>query len=65
MDDRMTELEKKISFQELALDELTKTNLSLERRLGQLENQLRQMVQKMMQGDYLKKLEDEVPPPHY
>ncbi|MEY2632638.1 MAG: Protein SlyX [Pseudomonadota bacterium] len=66
MDERLTDLEVKLSFAEHLLDELNRMVYRQQLQIERLENELRQVRQQMnqMQPAEARSLRDEIPP-HY
>jgi SlyX protein len=65
MEQRMIELEKRVAFQDLAIQELNATVTEQYKRLEVLERRLKQLQDKQDSGDLVKDQQDEEPPPHY
>jgi len=65
MDQRLTKLERKISFQDKLLQELNDVIFALSKRIDQLEARHNAMKDQLTRGDLVKRQEDETPPPHY
>lgn len=65
MEERIIELEKKISFQEHMIEELNGVVIDQQKKLDELERVLRQLYQQFESGELVKKQEEEEPPPHY
>jgi len=65
MDQRLTELERKISYQDKLLHELNEVIFILSKRLDQLESRQKTMNDQLASGNIVKRQEDETPPPHY
>ena len=65
MQERLIELERKISYQDKLLQELNEVIFSLSKRLDQLESRQKAMNDQLTSGNLVKRQEDETPPPHY
>lgn len=65
MQERIIELEKRVAFLDLQIEELTEIINSQEKALGILHKKLSALCEQLERGDLVKPLEDEVPPPHY
>ena len=65
MQQRLIELERKISYQDKLLQELNEVIFSLSKRLDQLESRQKAMNDQLTSGNLVKRQEDEIPPPHY
>ena len=65
MENKIIELEKKISFQEHTLAELKDVLLDQEKRIKELEGQIRYLKEQGAQESLVRDIEDEEPPPHY
>ena len=65
MEQRITELERKISYQDKLLQELNEVVFDLSKRLHQLESKQKAMKDQFESGNLVKRPEDETPPPHY
>jgi uncharacterized coiled-coil protein SlyX len=65
VEQRLVELEKKIAFGDLAIAELNATVTGQYKRIEALEREIRLLKDKMTSGDFVKKQEDEEPPPHW
>lgn len=65
MDKKIIELETKISFQEHMIEELNKALVEQGNRIDRLERQLKQFREQVTAGAFIKKPEEETPPPHY
>lgn len=62
---RITELERKVSYQDKLLEELNEVIFELSQRLKQLEARQKAMKEQFDSGDLVKRPEEETPPPHY
>jgi uncharacterized coiled-coil protein SlyX len=65
MTDPIVELQKKIAFQDAAIQELTAVTTEQYKRIQALERELKLLKDKMDSGDLVRKREDEERPPHY
>jgi SlyX protein len=65
LEQKIIELQKKLAFQEAAIQELTATVTEQYKRFETLERELKLLKEKLESGDLVKKQEDEERPPHY
>ncbi len=65
MEQRIIELEKKVAFQEQMIEELNEVLVDQQKKISGFERQLNVMTEKIGSGDFVKKVEEEDPPPHY
>lgn len=65
MEKRLTELERKVSYQDKLLQDLNEVIFDLSKRIDQLEARQKAMKKQFESGDLVKRPEDETPPPHY
>ncbi|MEI6437275.1 MAG: SlyX family protein [Candidatus Omnitrophota bacterium] len=65
MEQRLNELERKVSYQDKLLQELNEVIFALSKRLDQLESRQKAMKDQLASGNLVKRQEDETPPPHY
>ena len=65
MQQRLIELERKISHQDKLLQELNEIIFAMSKRLDQLESRQKAMNDQIASANVVKRLEDETPPPHY
>lgn len=65
MEDKITDLEIRLTHQEATLDELTQTVLNQERLLLELQDQLQQVRQQIRSFSIVAPASEETPPPHY
>jgi len=65
MQQRLTELERKISYQDKLLQELNEVIFALSKRIELLESRQKAMNDQFASGNLVKRQEDETPPPHY
>lgn len=65
--DYLAELETKVAFQEQTIEELNQALISQQFALDKLQNQLRQVAEKLkgMQPSNIASQAEETPPPHY
>jgi uncharacterized coiled-coil protein SlyX len=61
----IVDLEKKIAFQDAAIEELTAVTTEQFKRIEALERELKLFKDKVESGDLVRKREDEERPPHY
>jgi len=65
MEQRITDLEIRISHQESSIDELTKTLLAQEDLIRKLIMQVKQLTDQVKEVSVMAHESEEVPPPHY
>ena len=65
MENRIIELEKKVTFMDHKLEELNEVILHQSKVIDELKSQLHNFSDQLQSGDLMRKLEDEEPPPHY
>ncbi|MCA9406450.1 MAG: SlyX family protein [Candidatus Omnitrophica bacterium] len=65
MEERIIELEKKVSFQDNTIEELNQVVIEQQKKIDQLQRELQRLKEFVTSGDLVRKLEDEEPPPHY
>ena len=65
MQERITELERKVSYQDKLLQELNEVIFAMSKRLGALEARQKVLNDQIASGNLVKRQEDETPPPHY
>ena len=65
VDHKIIELEKKIAFQDIAIQELNATVTDQYKRIEELERRMKLLQDKLESGDLVKNQEDEDRPPHY
>jgi len=67
MEERIIELETKISYQDHLIGELNDVVTSQQKQIDRLEKQVRRMEQhlKGLTGSGLARADEEAPPPHY
>lgn len=64
MEDRLTELETKISYQDQIIEDLNMVVIELRKEVEQLQKQCKRLVT-IMDDANIKDANLEVPPPHY
>lgn len=64
---RITELESKVAFQEMTIDELNQALVYQQFALDKLQQQIKQLAEKLqgVQGINIASRAEETPPPHY
>lgn len=64
---RITELESKVAFQEITIDELNHALVYQQFALDKLQQQIKQLAEKLqgVQGSNIASRAEETPPPHY
>ena len=65
MEDRIIELEKKLAFQEKAIEDHNEALIENQKKINELEQQMKFLGDKITKEDFVKKIEDEELPPHY
>ncbi len=67
MEDRLIELETKISYQDHLIGELNDVVVQQQRQIDQLEKQVMRLNEhfKQASGSGLARADEDVPPPHY
>ena len=65
MEDRITDLEIRISHQESSIDELTRTLLDQETMIRKLAHDIKQLTEQVKDVSNIAHESEEVPPPHY
>ena len=62
---QIVNLEKKMTFQEDLIETLNQTVIEQEKRIVELEKSFHSVKNLMESGDFVRKIEEEDPPPHY
>jgi len=65
MENRLTDLEIRITHQEESIDELTRTLLAQEKLIGKLSADLERVQNQLTQVSNIANPSEETPPPHY
>ena len=65
MNEQIIEIEKKLAFQEDAIEQLNQVIVDQESRIKKLERELVIMRNLMSDEEFVKPQEEEEPPPHY
>ncbi len=65
MEDRMTAVEKKAAFQEHLLTQLNDALVNQQKKIMTLEQRVHALKDQLSSRDFVKRQEDEIPPPHY
>ncbi|MCA9392654.1 MAG: SlyX family protein [Candidatus Omnitrophica bacterium] len=65
MEERIIELEKRVAYLDMQIEELTEVINSQQTALSDLQNQINTFSEKMESGELVKPIDDEEPPPHY
>jgi SlyX protein len=65
MEEKITDLEIRMTHQEVTLEELTRTVLQQERLLLELQNELKQVREQLRGFSIIASAAEETPPPHY
>jgi SlyX protein len=65
MEDRITDLEIRMSHQQAAIDELTHTVLEQEKLIENLQRDIKQLHQQLTEFSNIAHISEETPPPHY
>lgn len=65
MEQRLTDIERKIAYQDKLLEELNEVVIELSDRIKHLESRQKALKEQFESGDLVKRPEDETPPPHY
>lgn len=63
--ERIIELEKKAAFQEDLLDQLNQALVEQQKRIDLLEKRMKALYGQIESGVFIKRPEEESPPPHY
>ncbi len=65
MEERIIELEKKISFQDHEIEKLNEAIMEHQKKIDELINLVIQLKEQKESGSLVKDIEDEEAPPHY
>jgi len=65
MENRITDLEIRITHQESAIDELTRTTLKQEELITKLQMELKNIRSQVNEVSIIAHASEETPPPHY
>ena len=65
MDPRLVELEMKAAYLEHTVEELNQALVAQQKRIDVLERELKRLRDQYETGAFIKKPEEETPPPHY
>ncbi len=65
MEDRITDLEIRLSHQQAAIDELTRTALEQEKIIERLQQDIKQLREQLTEVSNIAHVSEETPPPHY
>ncbi len=65
MEKRIIELEKKAAFQEETLEQLSEALIQQQKRMDALEKLLKSLHSQVQSGAFIKRSDEETPPPHY
>jgi len=65
MEDRIIELEKTIAFHEDTIEQLNQVLVGMQKKMASLEREFKLLRDQQSGGPYMKKPEEETPPPHY
>ncbi len=65
MEERIIELEKKVSYQEKVIEDLNDVVVGQQKELDRLKIRWDDLQKQVMSGSLVKNQEDEEPPPHY
>lgn len=65
MDERIIELEKRIAYLDMQIEELTEVINGQQTTLEDLQKKLNFMFEQIDSGELVKPIESEEPPPHY
>ena len=65
MEERILELEKKVSYQDHTIEDLNEIVIEQQKEIKSLKEILEDLQRQIVSGEFVKKQEDEQPPPHY
>ena len=65
MEERIIELEKKMAFQEVAIEDLNQAVIDQQKKIDSLEGALKALKNILSKEEFVRPLEEEEPPPHY
>ncbi len=65
MENRIIELEKKSAFQEETIEQLSQALIEQQKRMDALEKLVKSLHSQVQTGAFIKRPDEEVPPPHY
>lgn len=65
MEERIIELEKRVAYLDVQVEELTEVINTQLSALEELKKQLNTFAEKIESGELVRPIEDEEPPPHY
>lgn len=65
IEERIIELEKKVSFQEHTIEELNEVIIVQQKEIDEFKKSLNHLKEQLSSDNLVKKQEDEEPPPHY
>ena len=65
MENRITDLEIRISHQQAAIDELTETTLQQEKLIESLQQEIKRIREQLSEFSNIAHISEETPPPHY
>lgn len=65
MEDRIIELEKNAAFQEETLEQLNQALIEQQKRIDALEKLVKSLHSQVQSGGFIKRPDEETPPPHY
>ena len=65
MNERIVELEKHAAFQEEMIEQLNLALVDQQKRIGELEKQVKLLYGQVQSGGFIKRPDEETPPPHY
>lgn len=65
MEDRIVRLEKNAAFQEETLEQLSQALIEQQKRIDHLEKLVNSLRSQVQSGSFIKRPDEETPPPHY